>query len=198
MFQKSFLKGNHFPTLLNAFNGQDVTSLRLRRKHQAGINGFAVHQNSAGATLTRFTAAFYAEIALAAQYIQQQVAGRDHPLFHFAVQYRVTSCKLFISMSPAPGVFTFCSGEFTSPNGGVNPPLRLAPSLGCALTQSSPRQHPAHLATVLCGSPAVADGADLFHHCFTTCVSRSSSGVFPNNSSSSSGLAAESVPQLPE
>jgi len=85
VLQESFLKGIQFSGLLNTFNGQDFAPLRLCRKHQAGINRFAVHQNRAGPALPRFTASLYAEITLSAQHIQQKVAGRDGPSFRFTV-----------------------------------------------------------------------------------------------------------------
>jgi len=85
MLQESFLHRIEGIALRHAFNGQDFAAVGLSRKHQAGIDGFAVGEHRAGAALARLAAALYAPIGFAAQNVEQKIAGRDGPLFGFAV-----------------------------------------------------------------------------------------------------------------
>ena len=100
-------------------------AFRLRREHQAGIDGLAIHQDRAGAALARLAAALHAEITLAAQHVQQQVAGRDGPLLRFAVHREPqfhglhnahpAACRAFLERPPRqhpahlPAVFRRCA-----------------------------------------------------------------------------------------
>src|ERR1017187_8869086 len=69
----------------DAFDGQDVAPFGLRGKHQAGVDGLAVHQNRARPAFALLAAAFDAEIASTAQHVEQQLARSDTPVQRLAV-----------------------------------------------------------------------------------------------------------------
>src|ERR1035437_8250969 len=85
MVQKSLLDGIERVAVGHTLDGQHLRPFRLRREHETRIDGLPIYENRAGAAFARLAAALHAEVAVAAQHIQQNIAGGYGPLLRFPV-----------------------------------------------------------------------------------------------------------------